>query len=180
MIDAKRDARVTLIAWVIGGSVMSILALFTIMGGLKLAILMAVAVPLVLVLLVVETTLRSRQVHITHRKAQEERTALAPGKIAPSSVSARVVHVDGTCPQGYRFDVGDTLSIGESVRGAHPVCPGMEQLLRAASTRLKEGSPSGEEVRCLGKSHRIILALQSPQSAPIPSPAWRSYSGREK
>ena len=160
MMNAKRENGTSIIAWAIGGFVISVLALFSIMGGFILAMLMVAATPFILGLLAVEAALGKRPVYVTSRTDEEVKLAVPVEEALAEIVSARAIHVEGGCPQGYTFEVGDTLSINGSVQGPHPVCPLVGHLLIGAAARLREGNVSEEEVRCVGKDHRIIFALR--------------------
>ncbi|MBF8267568.1 MAG: hypothetical protein HW388_1076 [Dehalococcoidia bacterium] len=178
MISTRGDSREAMIAWVIGGFVLSVLALFSIMGGLVLTTLLLVATPFILGFLVMEAAFGKRPVYVTFWKAEEERLVAPVAKAAAGRVAARVIHVEGTCPQGCRFEVGDTLRIDGSVQGAYPVCSTAERLLKSAAIRLKDGSPSGEEVRCVGAEHRVIFALQGQRRGATPSSTGDMLRGR--
>lgn len=159
-MKTKGDSLITIIAWLVGGFVLSIVALFTIMGGYIFGILLMVAFPFIAGFLALEAMFGKRPVYVTS-VGTEDISAEHQEEFPALHISARVVSAEGICPVGRSFRVGDLWTINGVLQGSEGLCPSAEQLLRNTAARLREGQTHIEEVRCVGPEHRVIFAIQS-------------------
>lgn len=169
MMASKRDSPALSIVWLIGGFFLSIVALFSILAGYFLGLLMLVAMPFVLGVLALYAVFVTRAAPVETPEAGQP-AAAAPARPAVRSVTATVVAARGTCPRGYRIELGDVWSINGGVHGPATLCPRARQLIGIISAQLKEGEVRQEEISCAGPRHQVVFAVRGQREEVLSRP----------
>lgn len=172
------DNLIAIIAWLVGGFVLSVVALFSILGGYILALVLLAATPFILAFLALEAIFGKKPVYVTSVNL-ENSLATAPEAVLAGAITAQVVSAEGACPTGHIYRVGELLALN----GSGEQCETAKRLVRSATERARRGLGAPEEVRCVGTGHRVIFALhmESEQAMhPRRQPALGSWSGGER
>lgn len=168
-MKANRESPALTIAWMIGGFVLAIVALFSIFGAFVLVLLLMAATPFILGVLVVEAILGKKPVYlsgkqpayVTIAEAEEKVLAPRPQEVLARPVTMQVISIEGTCPLGYQVNVGDVWALNGRLEGPAPLCPTARQKLYEYAGRARKGEvTTGEEAICRSNRHKVMFDLK--------------------
>ena len=163
-MKSNREGSVSLIAWSIGGFVLSVVALFGIFGGLILGLLMVAATPFVIGFLVIEAFLGRKPVYVTSWKS-EEALSDAVQEESHRKVAMQILERTGPCRLGYELAAGSTWTLNGKLEGPVPMCPQAYRVLKDYAREAQDLVVDDREMTLLcGNGHSVDLGLWQVES----------------
>ncbi|MBF8267561.1 MAG: hypothetical protein HW388_1069 [Dehalococcoidia bacterium] len=183
VVRGQGERAVSIIAWAIGGFVLSVVVLFGIFGGILLSLLMVMATPFILGFLLVEAVFGKRPVYVISYKIEEE-TPAASLEMAPARrVSMQVLRAKGDCLLGYEFNLASMWTLNGELEGPAPLCPEAYRVLSEYAQAARSYEAEAREVTLIcPNGHVVGLGLRPvemeswPGDNPSPAVAWQQRS----